>query len=168
MAKTYGQDGISLSLPSLRVQVKTIPVLEMTSNIRKSNVTFALEAGSELQRERIRKKSSEENLHYLLKEIFSRGWDLVKVYFMLGLPLPENENDFNKSENENNLNNNLNNNFNNSEYKDLTEALIKLDKIAIEAGPKNILILLFHFMFQNLLQLFNGKNNKLKFIFMKL
>ena len=86
MANLYGPRGISLSLPSLRVQVKTIPVLAMTQGIRKSNVTFALEAGSELMRERIRKKSSEENLHYLISEIYNRGWDLVKVYFMLGLP----------------------------------------------------------------------------------
>lgn len=86
MANRYGPEGVSISLPSLRVQVKTIPVLEMTSGIRRSSVTFALEAGSELQRERIRKKSSEENLHYLIREIFGRGWDLVKVYFMLGLP----------------------------------------------------------------------------------
>ncbi len=89
MANKYGPQGISLSLPSLRVQVKTIPVLEMTSGIRRSSVTFALEAGSEIMRERIFKKSSEENLHYLIKEIFSRGWDLVKVYFMTGLPDPE-------------------------------------------------------------------------------
>lgn len=86
MSKTYGPEGVSISLPSLRVQVKTIPVLEMTSGIRRSNVTFALEAGSELLREKIRKKSSEENLHYLINLVFSRGWDLVKVYFMMGLP----------------------------------------------------------------------------------
>lgn len=86
LAQKFGPSGVSLSLPSLRVQVKTIPVLEMTSGIRRSSVTFALEAGSELMRERIRKKSSEENLHYLISEIYERGWDLVKVYFMLGLP----------------------------------------------------------------------------------
>lgn len=89
MARRFGPDGVSLSLPSLRVQVKTIPVLEMTAGIRKSSVTFALEAGSELMRERIHKKTSEENLQYLMGLIFDRGWDLVKVYFMLGLPDPE-------------------------------------------------------------------------------
>lgn len=86
MANKYGPDGISLSLPSLRVQVKTIPILEMTSGIRRSNVTFALEAASELMRERIHKKSSEDNLKFLVREIYSRGWDLVKIYFMMGLP----------------------------------------------------------------------------------
>ena len=113
MAQQYSEDGISLSLPSLRIQVKTIPILEMTSQIRKSNVTFALEAGSELQRERIRKKSSEKNLHYLMRQIYSRGWDLVKVYFMLGLPDKDGR-----------------------EVEDLMRSLDTLDKLAEEAGPR--------------------------------
>jgi radical SAM family uncharacterized protein/radical SAM-linked protein len=86
LAQKFGPEGISLSVPSLRVQVRTIPILEMTSGIRRSNITFALEAGSELMRERIHKKSSEENLHYLIHLVYEKGWDLVKVYFMLGLP----------------------------------------------------------------------------------
>ena len=123
MAQAYGSKGVSLSLPSLRVQVKTIPVLEMTSKIRRSNITFALEAGSELQRERIRKKSSEENLHYLLREVYSRGWDLVKVYFMMGLPDKQG-----------------------SEVQDLIQAINALGRIAEECGARkrvNITVSLF-------------------------
>lgn len=123
MANAYGTDGVSLSLPSLRVQVKTIPVLEMTAGIRKSNVTFALEAASELQRERIRKKSSEENLHYLVRQVFDRGWDLVKVYFMMGLPDRDG-----------------------TEVDDLIRAMNELGQIAEEAGPRknvNITVSLF-------------------------
>ncbi len=123
MAQKYGQNGVSLSLPSLRVQVKTIPVLEMTSQIRRSSITFALEAGSELQRERIRKKSSEENLHYLIRETYKRGWNLVKVYFMMGLPDKDG-----------------------SEIQDLIKSMIALGKIAEESGPRkrvNITVSLF-------------------------
>ncbi|MBX7056986.1 MAG: TIGR03936 family radical SAM-associated protein [Leptospirales bacterium] len=123
LANRHGPDGVSLSLPSLRVQVKTIPVLEMTAGIRKSNVTFALEAGSELQRERIRKKSSEENLHYLIREIYSRGWDLVKVYFMMGLPDRDG-----------------------SEIEDLVRALNALGQLAEECGERkrvNVTVSLF-------------------------
>ena len=123
MAQEYGENGVSLSLPSLRVQVKTIPVLEMTSKIRRSNITFALEAGSELQRERIRKKSSEENLHYLIREVYSRGWDLVKVYFMLGLPDKEG-----------------------NEITSLIQSINALGKLAEENGPRkrvNITVSLF-------------------------
>ncbi|MBU41840.1 MAG: hypothetical protein CMN76_01360 [Spirochaetaceae bacterium] len=123
MAQAYGPEGVSLSLPSLRVQVKTIPVLEMTSGIRKSNVTFALEAGSELMRERIRKKSSEDNLHYLIREIYGRGWDLVKVYFMLGLPDRDGR-----------------------EVEDLINSLNALGELAKECGPRkkvNVTVSLF-------------------------
>lgn len=123
MAHAYGPEGVSLSLPSLRVQVKTIPVLEMTSGIRKSNVTFALEAGSELMRERIRKKSSEDNLHYLIREIYGRGWDLVKVYFMLGLPDRDGR-----------------------EVEDLIKSLNALGDLARECGPRkkvNVTVSLF-------------------------
>ncbi len=123
MARQFGENGISISLPSLRVQVKTIPVLEMTSGIRRSSVTFALEAGSELQRERIRKKSSEENLRYLMHEIYSRGWDLVKVYMMAGLPDPDG-----------------------NEIEDLIASLNAFGKIAEEHGPRkhvNISVSLF-------------------------
>lgn len=123
MANAYGPDGVSLSLPSLRVQVKTIPVLEMTSGIRRSNITFALEAGGELQRERIRKKSSEQNLHYLIRQVFGRGWDLVKVYFMMGLPDRDGR-----------------------EVEDLIRALNDLGRLAEECGPRkkvNVTVSLF-------------------------
>jgi radical SAM family uncharacterized protein/radical SAM-linked protein len=123
LANRYGPEGVSLSLPSLRVQVKTIPILEMTSNIRKSSITFALEAGSELLREKIHKKSSEENLHYLMSLVYQKGWDLVKVYFMLGLPDNENR-----------------------EVDDLIRALNTLGKIAQEHGNRkkvNVSISLF-------------------------
>lgn len=86
LSQNLGPKGISLSLPSLRVDKRTLPVLESTAGIRKSSVTIALEAGSEYIRARIRKRSSEERLREMVTEIFSRGWDLVKVYFMLGLP----------------------------------------------------------------------------------
>ncbi len=86
LAHKYGPEGISLSLPSLRVDERTIPVLEATAGIRKSSITFAIEAPSEYLRARIRKAATEERLHTLIREVFSRGWDTVKVYFMLGLP----------------------------------------------------------------------------------
>lgn len=123
LANKYGKDGVSLSLPSLRVQVRTIPILEMTSDIRRSSITFALEAGSEILREKIHKKSSEENLHYLMNLVFQKGWETVKVYFMLGLP-----------------------DYENKEVSDLIRALNALAKIAESYGKRkkvNISVSLF-------------------------
>lgn len=78
--------GMRFSFPSLRVSYKAIPVIELTQNVKKSNLTFALESGSEYQREVIHKKSSEENLKGIMEEVFRRGWRTIKVYFMIGLP----------------------------------------------------------------------------------
>lgn len=86
LSSRLGPEGISLSLPSLRVDERTIPVLEATSGIRKSSVTFALEAGSEYLRAKIRKEATEDRLLDLVREIFQKGWDLIKIYYMIGLP----------------------------------------------------------------------------------
>jgi radical SAM family uncharacterized protein len=91
LLKVTGEKGVRLSFPSLRVSFKTIPVLELTHNVKKSNLTFALESGSEKQRIMIRKKSSEKDLLKIIKEIFQRDWNLVKLYFMIGLPGEEQE-----------------------------------------------------------------------------
>lgn len=123
LAQKFGPEGISLSVPSLRVQVRTIPILEMTSGIRRSNITFALEAGSELMRERIHKKSSEENLHYLIHLVYEKGWELVKVYFMLGLPDRDGR-----------------------EVEDLIQSINALGELAKEHGPRknaNVAVSLF-------------------------
>ncbi len=85
-AERLSPEGVSLSLPSMRVDERTIPVLEATSGIRKSSITFALEAGSEFLREKIRKRSEEKRLQELVRTVFEKGWDLVKIYYMLGLP----------------------------------------------------------------------------------
>ena len=86
LTERFAHRGVSLSLPSLRVDERTLPVLDATSGIRRSSVTFALEAGSEYLRSRIRKRSSEEKLQHLVRTIYEGGRDLIKVYFMLGLP----------------------------------------------------------------------------------
>ena len=89
LSNDFSEKGISLSLPSLRIDKNTIPALLITSGIRRSSVTFALEAGSDLMRSRIHKFVSEKSLHQFIGGLFERGWDLVKIYFMLGLPDPE-------------------------------------------------------------------------------
>jgi radical SAM family uncharacterized protein/radical SAM-linked protein len=78
--------GVSVSLPSLRVDLDTIPVIETVSDIRKSSLTFAVESGSQEMRAMANKKLREEDLLSILDHVFSRGWNTVKLYFMIGLP----------------------------------------------------------------------------------
>ena len=54
--------------------------------MRKTNLTFAPEAGTQRLRDVINKNITEEDLLRGVEEAFAAGWDSVKLYFMLGLP----------------------------------------------------------------------------------
>lgn len=78
--------GISVSLPSLRIDkiLKEFPAL--LSRIKKSGLTFAPEAGSERLRQIIRKDIDIEQLIPAIDAACASGWSRVKLYFMIGLP----------------------------------------------------------------------------------
>ncbi len=78
--------GISISLPSLRVDRETIPLIESLSDVRKTSLTFAVESASEEIRRKADKKVDTDELLFIMKEIFNKGWRAVKLYFMIGLP----------------------------------------------------------------------------------
>ncbi|MGL4368428.1 MAG: TIGR03936 family radical SAM-associated protein, partial [Spirochaetota bacterium] len=65
---------------------KTLPVIKIISDIRKTSITFAVEAGDENVRAKINKKLTIEELERILTDLFSGKWDTVKFYFMIGLP----------------------------------------------------------------------------------
>ncbi|MCL2026463.1 MAG: TIGR03960 family B12-binding radical SAM protein [Leptospirales bacterium] len=83
--------GVSISLPSLRVDADTIGLIESVSDIRKSSLTFAVESGSEKLRSLAHKDLEEEELLLIIGHVFANGWNLIKLYFMLGLPGCEEE-----------------------------------------------------------------------------
>ncbi|MDD5450033.1 MAG: TIGR03960 family B12-binding radical SAM protein [Candidatus Omnitrophica bacterium] len=78
--------GIGISLPSLRSEevLKLLPSL--IAKVRKSGLTFAIEAGSKRLRRHISKDIDVEKVAAACQEAFDRGWRLVKFYFMIGLP----------------------------------------------------------------------------------
>ncbi len=78
--------GTTVSLPSLRVDAKTLPVIENISDIRKTSLTFAVESASDYVRARANKRIVLDDLRAIVKSVYSKGWNLVKLYFMLGLP----------------------------------------------------------------------------------
>jgi radical SAM-linked protein len=82
----FNEHGISVSLPSLKVDLRTLPIISVTSDIRKSSVTFAVETGSEEMRQFINKKLSIDEFCEIVERIFSGKWEVIKLYFMLGLP----------------------------------------------------------------------------------
>ena len=77
---------VNLALPSLRVDSFTLELLNKTSKVRKSSLTFAPEAATQRLRDVINKGISEENLYSAASLAFNGGYSRIKLYFMLGLP----------------------------------------------------------------------------------
>ena len=79
-------DHVSLSLPSLRVDNFSQSLVEKTSRVRKSGLTFAAEAGTQRLRDVINKNVTWEQIERGCRIAFSEGYTSVKLYFMIGLP----------------------------------------------------------------------------------
>jgi radical SAM family uncharacterized protein len=80
------EEGIHLSLPSLRMDGFSVNLAARLQKVRRGGLTFAPEAGTQRLRDVINKGIDEESIFACLNEVFSKGWDRVKLYFMMGLP----------------------------------------------------------------------------------
>nr|WP_275974462.1 TIGR03936 family radical SAM-associated protein [Argonema galeatum] len=79
-------ENISLSLPSQRVDRFDENIANILGGNRQSGLTFAPEAGTQRMRDIINKGLTNEELLRGVKTGFDRGWDKIKLYFMIGLP----------------------------------------------------------------------------------
>ncbi|AQS59953.1 TIGR03960 family B12-binding radical SAM protein [Desulforamulus ferrireducens] len=82
----YGERGVNVSLPSLRLDAFSIDLAKEVQKVRKSGLTFAPEAGTQRLRDVINKNVTEQNLVDAVTSAFQNGWSAVKLYFMIGLP----------------------------------------------------------------------------------
>lgn len=87
----YSEEGIGVSLPSLRVDSFSMNLAKEVQRVRRSSLTFAPEAGTQRLRDVINKGVTEENLMEVTEAAFREGWHKIKLYFMLGLPTETNE-----------------------------------------------------------------------------
>ncbi len=83
--------GVNISLPSLRIDSFSLDVMGKVQDIKKSSLTFAPEAGSQRMRDVINKGLTEEMILEGAGAAFEGGWQKVKLYFMLGLPIETTE-----------------------------------------------------------------------------
>ncbi len=83
---TCSRDFVSVSLPSMRVGTLTQELMDEIKRVRKTGFTLAPEAGSERLRMAINKGISENDLVESARNAFNLGWNLIKLYFMIGLP----------------------------------------------------------------------------------
>ena len=77
---------VSLSLPSLRMDNFSESLIEKTTRVRKSGLTFAAEAGTQRLRDVINKNVTWDEIEKTCRIAFEAGYTSVKLYFMMGLP----------------------------------------------------------------------------------
>ena len=87
----YKSRRISVSLPSLRVGTLTPELMQLVKKVRKTGFTIAPEAGSQRLRDVINKNITEEEIENTVKNAFGLGWQVMKLYFMIGLPTETND-----------------------------------------------------------------------------
>ena len=80
------EKGVSISLPSLRVDKRTLPIIEQISDLRKTSLTFAVESACDEIRNMANKKLRTDDILTIAEHVFNKGWNLLKLYFMIGLP----------------------------------------------------------------------------------
>ena len=86
LIEAFGQQGVNISLPSLRIDAFSLDVMSKVQDIKKSSLTFAPEAGTQRLRDVINKGLTMEDILTGAAAAFEGGWNKVKLYFMLGLP----------------------------------------------------------------------------------
>jgi radical SAM family uncharacterized protein/radical SAM-linked protein len=87
----FGPENVGISLPSLRTETMSPHLAAQIKRVRKSGFTVAPEAATERMRRVINKGNAEKDLLHAVDTIFEAGWDLVKFYFMIGLPTERDE-----------------------------------------------------------------------------
>jgi radical SAM family uncharacterized protein/radical SAM-linked protein len=91
LAPELAAEGVSLSVSSLRAYGLEPELLDELRRVRAGGLTFAPEAGTQRMRDVVNKNVTEEQLHETAERVFSRGWQRMKLYFMIGLPTEQDE-----------------------------------------------------------------------------
>jgi radical SAM family uncharacterized protein len=82
----HSDQGVTISLPSLRLDRSSVDLIDSLPAGRKTTLTFAPEAGSERLRRAINKWISHEAMMDAFAAAFQKDWTNLKLYFMIGLP----------------------------------------------------------------------------------
>jgi radical SAM-linked protein len=91
LSDEFTSHNVSISTGSLRVDSRFDRLFGIMSHVKKSGFTFAPEAGTDRLRQVINKNITEEDILTTARKVFGQGWDLMKLYFMFGLPTETDE-----------------------------------------------------------------------------
>ena len=83
--------GVATTLPSIRTDSFSVDLSDMVATAKKSGITFAPEAATPRLRALIDKWIPDEELIQTTNSVYARGWNKVKLYFMIGHPTETDE-----------------------------------------------------------------------------
>lgn len=86
ITEKYSERHLHISLPSLRIESFSVDLMDTLKDSRSGGFTLAPEAATEKMRQIINKPVSTQQLLDTAREIYSRGWTSIKLYFMIGHP----------------------------------------------------------------------------------
>ena len=89
IGERFGHLGLNISLPSLRIESVSTQLMDNLGDSRRGGFTLAPEAATEKMRNTINKYVTHEELLETAREIYSRDWRTIKLYFMIGHPMEE-------------------------------------------------------------------------------
>ena len=82
---------VSLSVSSLRAYGLGEEILDEMAQMRITGLTFAPEAGTQRMRDVVNKNITEAHVAESSERVFGRGWNRLKLYFMIGLPTEQDD-----------------------------------------------------------------------------
>lgn len=91
ISEKYQGAALNISLPSLRLESFSAELADMLTGKRKSGFTFAPEAATDRLRNVINKPIGTDKLLEAVEAVYQRGWQLIKLYFMIGQPTETDE-----------------------------------------------------------------------------
>lgn len=77
---------VAVSFSSLRIERVILLLMDEIRKVRKTSFTIAPEAGSQRLRDIINKGLTNDQILNTARDIYEGGWNLIKLYFMIGLP----------------------------------------------------------------------------------
>ena len=82
----FAERGVEVTLPSMRPDTLTFELMSELDRFKKSGMTLAPEAGTRRLRDVINKGMDDEEIVRAIALAAQSGWNLIKLYFMIGLP----------------------------------------------------------------------------------
>jgi radical SAM family uncharacterized protein len=86
VSERFAARHLKINLPSLRIETSSVELMEALKDSKRGGFTFAPEAATEKMRRIINKYVSDQQLLEVARSVYSRGWQTIKLYFMIGHP----------------------------------------------------------------------------------